>query len=541
MKRVLKITLFSILTILLSSSIISKNIRSEININSLEAIREDTTSLIRFINVDSFRLDIIPPSSGVQFYKDGIVFLSMSKNESKMSPDQISFGAVEAYYASVGDSVLGRHMIFSPSSSFSYPCEAMTFNSDYNTVYFTRLSKKDRKEKIFMAKFATDSKNQTNLFPEITPLNFCADDYTYSHPALSSDEKMLVFASDMKGSFGGMDLFVSRLADGKWSVPENLGNYINTPGNEFFPFLDSENNLFFSSDGLPGYGGYDIFTCKFNGTGWDKPVNLTDRINSDKDDIAFTINKMDGKIAFFTRRQKSARIVAQLFRVTLKQDAADRDLLTLSYIFNGKPVQSTGYIAEASKMEVKSTVTELPAAKPGTEVIKTEKSKIQDTTTNIKKFKVAEKTAKPNDVKVPEKATEIRGEKIPEKTNNPKKAEGITSETSKAPDNSPVQNKIVTIKPSEAASDEQKEVVVYRVQLIPDANQKKSKEMEINGTIYKIYEYQYRGENRWTIGEFGTLAPATTLQNACRRSGYPQSFVVAFKNNIRSLDVNLFK
>jgi len=310
MKRILKITSFIIFTtVLLSSGIISKNISSGINLNSAVAIRDDTTSLIHMIDVDSFRLEILPPSSGVQFYKDGIVFLSLSKYENKMSPNHISFGVVEAYYASVEDSVLGKHMIFSPSSSFSYPCEAMTFSRDYNTVYFTKLSKKDRKEKIFMAKFGSDSKNQTNLFPEIIPLDFCADDYAFSHPTLSSDGTMMIFASDIKGSFGGMDLFVSRLADGKWSVPENLGKFINSAGNEFFPFLDSENNLFFSSDGLPGYGGYDIFTCKFNGVDWDKPINLSDRINSDMDDIAFTINKTDGKSGFLPEGKNQENVI----------------------------------------------------------------------------------------------------------------------------------------------------------------------------------------------------------------------------------------
>jgi hypothetical protein len=83
--------------------------------------------------------------------------------------------------------------------------------------------------------------------------------------------------------------------------------------------------------------------------------------------------------------------------------------------------------------------------------------------------------------------------------------------------------------------------VIYRVQLLPGTSQKKSKEMIINGTEYKIYEYVYLGAPRFTIGEFSTLAPATALQNMCRQSGYPQSFVVAFKNDTRSLDVNLFK
>ena len=506
MKKIPQTAFFSILIIvMLTSGIINKNLSSGINMNSAVAIMDDTTSLIRMINVESFRLPILPPSSGVQFYKDGIIFLSLSKYEKKMSPNQISFGVVEAYYASFEDSVAGKHLIFSPLSSFSYPCEAMTFSHNFDTVYFTKFPKKNKKEKIYMARFVPDSNGRTGLTEESIPLDFCADNYTYSHPTLSSDGKMMVFASDREGSFGGMDLFISRLSNGKWSSPENLGKLINTPGNEFFPFLDSENNLFFSSDMLPGYGGYDIFSCKFNGVNWDKPINLSQQINSDKDDIAFTINKMDGKTAFFTRRQKTDKDDMQLFRVKLKQDIADRNLLTLSSVFNGKPVPKTGVIATLPDNRVKLTNEEPPRTKPRTEDTKTNEAKVSEKNTKIKS--TTEKTT------VAKSETNIR----------------------------PIEKKVTPINKPVPTATGQKDVVIYRVQLLPATSQKKSKEMIINGTEYKIYEYVYLGASRYTIGEFSTLAPATALQNMCRQSGYPQSFVVAFKNDTRALDVNLFK
>ena len=64
-----------------------------------------------------------------------------------MPANHLSFGNIEAYYASLGDSALGRHVLFSSISSFSYPCEAMTFSKDYKTIYFTGIPKKDKKEK----------------------------------------------------------------------------------------------------------------------------------------------------------------------------------------------------------------------------------------------------------------------------------------------------------------------------------------------------------------------------------------------------------
>jgi len=195
----------------------------------------------------------------------------------------------------------------------------------------------------------------------------------------------------------------------------------------------------------------------------------------------------------------------QLFRVTLNHEVADQNLLTLSNVFYGNPVPKTNLIAATSNMEVKSPEAEPQTIKPGIDVVKTEEVKVPETITEIKK------TA--------EKITVIN----PEPT--------IDS----------AENKAIIIKEPKVIATEQKDVVIYRVQLLPSATQINSKEMVINGTSYKLYEYLYRGAYRYAIGEFSTLVHATTLQRICRQSGYPQSFVVAFKNNIRSLDVNLFK
>jgi WD40-like Beta Propeller Repeat len=518
MKRVLEMSVLFILTIVLQSS---GSMLIGFPQKSATGVATDSTDLIRLIELDSFRLEIIPPSSGVQFYKNGIVFLSMSKLENRMSPNQISFGSNEAYYASLNDTLLGRHMIFSPFSSFSYPCEGMTFSHNCDTVFFTKLSKNDGKEKIFMAKFEVNSKNQAYLDPETAPLNFCSDNNNYSHPALSADDKLMIFASDRAGSTGGMDLFVSRFTDGKWSIPENMGKSVNTSGNEFYPFLDSDNNLYFSSDGLPGYGGYDIFTCKFNGAGWGKPLNLTNKINSENDDIAFTINKADGKTGFFARRQKDGKGNIQLIRITLKQQLADPTKSTLNYAFNGIPVPGTKLIAAVSKTEFKATEKKPPEGKNANEVLKTENPKVQ--VSNEKTKTAAGMDTVSNHAKNGGKSTEA---KLPEA----KKAVEVAKTES-----------LSSSKPALPSSAGQNDIVIYRVQLLPSASQITSKEMVINEISYKIYEYQFRGAQRFTIGEFSTLAPAITLQNTCRKSGYPQSFVVAFKNNIRSLDENLFK
>lgn len=450
----------------------------------------DTAGLVGLIKVDSFKLEIIPPSSGIQFYKDGIVFLSNTKYEGKMLPKHVSFGSIEAYTAMVKDTSLGLHMIFSTSSSFPYPSEAITFSSDFKTMYFTKIAKKEKTEKIYRAVFKPGDNGNSAWVEDENAVNFCSGNFRYTHPALSADGKMMIFSSDMDGSPGGMDLFITRKEGEKWSKAENMGKSINTSHYECFPYLDQDNNLFFSSDGLTGYGGYDIFTCKYNGETWEKPQNLSRRINSENDDIAFSIDKTNGRSAFYTSRQKTGKGETQLFKVTLKQESVDSKPLSISYIYNGR--------AEAK--------TELVALKPQEQFKPPEKE--------------VEKTV-PAEVKKEAKSAE---KKAPVASTAP-----------------PSGAKVVIIKPTGTIPDELKDVVVFRIQFTSSNKPIKETQIVINGVAYKPYEFIYLDSYRYAVGEFTTLAPARELQAICRKSGYPQAFVAAFKGNLRSLDLTTFK
>jgi hypothetical protein len=83
--------------------------------------------------------------------------------------------------------------------------------------------------------------------------------------------------------------------------------------------------------------------------------------------------------------------------------------------------------------------------------------------------------------------------------------------------------------------------VVYRVQILSSKTSKGNFQVIVNNKTYDTYEYLYLGEYRYTIGEFRTLASAVEVQNACKKDGRLQVFVVVFKNNVRSLDPQLFK
>ena len=391
MKRIISgILLTYVLIRLISSCATEVPSESVSNMGSGKGMPNDKTGFSIPVKIDTFRLDILPPSSGVQFFRDGIVFLSLSKNEEKMLSRHLSFGTAQAYYSEIIDSVTGQHMTFSPSASFPYPCEATAFANDFNTMYFTRISGSDKREKIYHAESASPGNNQQGWIMDAEPLSFCKNGSNYSHPAVSADGKIMIFASDNPGSSGGMDLFITRKINEKWNEPKNLGIAINTEGNEFFPSLDAENNLFFSSDGHSGSGGYDIFMSKAEGTGWGIPLNLTRHINTQKDEVAFTLDRNESNQAFFTARQKSRNGEMQLYRLTPKKGTLTGDNTNLSKILYSLA------LSEIDSTEVKKIMGKLEAVRLRIDRIKAdsiEASRTEAERANIARMK-AESTEK---------------------------------------------------------------------------------------------------------------------------------------------------
>ncbi len=109
----------------------------------------------------------------------------------------------------------------------------------------------------------------------------------------------------------------------------------------------------------------------------------------------------------------------------------------------------------------------------------------------------------------------------------------------------PAETKVETKEAAKAVTvteaKENKDVVVYRVQILTTGKSKPGYTIPIANKNYSTYEYFYKDAYRIAIGEFSTLAEAKKFQNECRQNGFPQAFVVAFKNNIRSTDPELFK
>lgn len=601
-----------LILIILTSSLyaISSNDNITIGVHNLNGdnIKTDTIIDNQYIKVEAFNLVIPPPSSGVQFYRDGIVFLSSSKSLGKISTDHISFGKIDTHYALLKDSALEAPVIFSPITAIQFPSDAITFSKDYNTMYFTNYSKTDGCEKIYLAKFSDGV--PASWIMESNPVSFCSDNSTYTHPALSEDGKLIVFASNRPGSVGGMDLYVSLDKGGKWSDPVNLGDAVNSSFNEMYPFLDSENNLFFSSDNTQGYGGYDVYVCKFKSNTWEKPINISSPVNSMFDDVAFKISRNNGKTAFYTVKQKSGKSAIQLYKVSMNSNRSG-NYMTLSQYYTRPDISNMVILALEPAVQATDKISEIAPVSGGgnnnlvyrVQILTSFNPKTRShITVGEKEFQIFEylysgayrlcvgefKTIEPavelqnllikNDypnasvvvfsnnvlsldpellkartIQVKEPVVDQTGKSKPVETAAKPITSVIGAETKVLPQPDvkkpePVKTAIpealpaknATVKTPEPAASEKKDIVVYRVQIFSGGTGGSTK-VTVENKAYMTYEYKYNGSYKTCIGEFSTLGPAKDLQNVSRKSGYPQAFVVAFKNNVRSTDPALFK
>jgi outer membrane protein OmpA-like peptidoglycan-associated protein/tetratricopeptide (TPR) repeat protein len=144
-----------------------------------------------------------------------------------------------------------------------------------------------------------------------------------STPSLSPDKRDLYFSSSRPGGYGGKDIWVSHRTDnGNWGIPENLGPEINTAGDESTPFIHADNQtLYFNSNGLPGYSEKpDLFVTRKLADGkWSKPENLGYPINTIDDEGSMIVDA-DGKTAYYSSDKIDTKGGLDIYTFTLRKD-----------------------------------------------------------------------------------------------------------------------------------------------------------------------------------------------------------------------------
>lgn len=162
---------------------------------------------------------------------------------------------------------------------------APVMNSRRNTMYFTRC----RVEKNgYLGCQLLSAKKMGKKFGQTEVIPIASDSAVIGHPAITPNDEIIIFASDLEGGQGGKDLwYIKEESRNQWSSPINLGPEINTAGNEMFPYVRENGDLYFASDGHVGMGGLDIFSAKKKGEGqWGNVANLKAPINSSSNDFA---------------------------------------------------------------------------------------------------------------------------------------------------------------------------------------------------------------------------------------------------------------
>lgn len=172
-----------------------------------------------------------------------------------------------------------------------------TFYHSQPKVIFTGNERRSGRISLYTSKIQGEKWVDTQSWP--------FRDASYGHPALRKDEQILYYTSDRAGGAGGTDLYMSRWKNNQWSEPINLGAFVNTPGDEMFPFVDSQGILYFASNMHPGLGGLDIFAVQTNDVGFPlhPPVHLGNGINSPADDFGITIQD-NGTFGYFSSNRK---------------------------------------------------------------------------------------------------------------------------------------------------------------------------------------------------------------------------------------------
>ncbi|MEM5565841.1 OmpA family protein [Psychroserpens sp. AS72] len=232
--------------------------------------------------------------------KDGKLYITSARNTSRKT-----YGWNEEPFLDIYELAKGEDGSYQAASlvedkvNTKYHEGLVSFSPDGKTMYFSR-------ESYFENEFEKDSltnykKSQLHLFKatkngdtwsNVEGFSINSKEYTVKNPSVSPDGKTLYFASNMPGGYGLFDIYKASInTDGSLGEAVNLGQKVNTQGQEMFPFISSNNTIYFSSNGHLGLGNLDVFYTK-EIDGKMAPIrNVGIPINSNADDFAFSLDE----------------------------------------------------------------------------------------------------------------------------------------------------------------------------------------------------------------------------------------------------------
>jgi tetratricopeptide (TPR) repeat protein len=281
---------------------------------------------------DSILYRVMPVSLNTKFSEmspfpcgDGIVFSSSRSSKSWFRKSGTSEEFFDIYYAPItrgrqgqAAPVFGEAIALSESINTQWNESTPVVLGEDQRMIFTRNMEPKRNEtagqlQLFQAERSGDG------WTNAKPLSVNSQGYSCAHPAISPDGNTLIFASNMPGGQGGVDLYKCTKTTAGWSEPVNLGPSVNTPGNDMFPYLHNGKTLYYSSDGHGGLGGLDIFATYFDEDSAVQRVNLGYPINSSADDFGIVLDAQ-GISGYFSSNRTDGKYNDDIFYVEIYKD-----------------------------------------------------------------------------------------------------------------------------------------------------------------------------------------------------------------------------
>ena len=246
---------------------------------------------IKYLEINTTQSDY-----GVAFLDDNnVVFTRPADENSNNSQSDLFVGEIDEKGEIVNKEPIQGVQAFKKVSK-----TGITYSKDQKTVYFSAKKHKKRRNKNKAQLFKATVDSLGNWI-NIEKLPFNKKKFSAGEPSLSKDGKKLYFVSDRPSSYGGTDIYVVSInEDGTYSEPTNLGDKINTTGDEVTPYITDNNILFYSSNGREdGYGNLDVYATEIFSNIASEPLHLESPVNSINDDFAYIVNS-NNKGGFFS-------------------------------------------------------------------------------------------------------------------------------------------------------------------------------------------------------------------------------------------------
>jgi outer membrane protein OmpA-like peptidoglycan-associated protein/tetratricopeptide (TPR) repeat protein len=264
--------------------------RAELALKSIENLPvyfKDTASYFVYkLLINSPNADFCPV-----FYNTGIVFASARETKQMVQRTHSWTGQpfLNLYYSHGKGNTFLEVEPFDKNIQIKYNDGPVCFSKDGKEIYVTRNNVEghhtyESSDQVVKLRIV-NARNENGTWKETDKFKYNNNDFNCAHPSLSPDGKRLFFSSDMPGGFGGMDLYVCDKDSSGWGHPQNMGEKINTAGNELFPYLHEDGTFLYSSNGRDGLGGLDVYWCKLQHPDSIVVKNMGAPINSSYDDF----------------------------------------------------------------------------------------------------------------------------------------------------------------------------------------------------------------------------------------------------------------